>query len=199
MELNFSLHPGQLEVFNSKARYKVVAAGRRWGKTRFAVIELLTKTLKDFTWVNRKKRLLIDLECWYVAPTYDQARDIAWGLLKNLGEPIITKTWENDGKLQLANGRCIQIKGSDKPDRLRGVGLSHVVLDEYASMKPQTWDTILRPTLADVAGTATFIGSPMGKNHFYETYRGAFERKDWSAHHFLSTDNPFLPLDEIVQ
>ena len=188
MEINLSLHPGQLDVFETKARFKVVAAGRRWGKTRFAAVELLTKALQEHCWVNRHKRSLRGMEAWYVAPTYDQAKDIVWGTLKDLAGKLVVKTWENDGKLQLANGRCIQIKGSDRPDRLRGVGLSHVVLDEYASMKPQTWDTILRPTLADVGGSATFIGTPLGKNHFYDLYKGAYTKTGWAAFHFESKD-----------
>lgn len=199
MELNLSLHPGQLDVFRDKARFKVVAAGRRWGKTRFAAVELLTKALQEHCWINRHKRSLQGVECWYVAPTYDQAKDIVWQTLKDLAGDLITKTWENDGKLRLANGRHIQIKGSDRPDRLRGVGLSHVVLDEYASMKPQTWETILRPTLADVAGSATFIGTPLGKNHFYDLYKSAYQKPNWCAYHFISTDNPFLPTEEIQE
>ena len=198
MELNLSLHPGQLRVFEDPARFKAVAAGRRWGKTRLAVIELLTRALANETVVNKKKRSLAGVEAWYVAPTYDQARDIVWDLLKDLAAPVIDRTWENDGKIRLINGRCIQIKGSDRPDRLRGVGLSHVVLDEFASMKPETWDTILRPTLADVGGSATFIGTPLGKNWFYDLYRNAFLSDDWSAWHFESEDNPYLPTQEVA-
>jgi hypothetical protein len=190
VEINLSLHPGQLEVYQDQARFKVVAAGRRWGKTRLAAIELITRALLDECTINRRKRSLRGVEAWYVAPTYDQAKDIVWGLLKELAGELVIKTWENDGKIQLANERIIQIKGSDRPDRLRGVGLSHVVLDEYASMKPQTWDTILRPTLADVAGSATFIGTPLGKNHFYDTYKQAIRDPEWSAYHFESQANP---------
>ena len=199
MQLDLSLHDGQLEVFKSRARYKVVAAGRRWGKTRFAVIELLTKALADHKYIGKRKVNLKDLEAWYIAPTYDQARDIVWQMLKNMAGDIITKTWENDGKLLLANGRCIQIKGSDRPDRLRGVGLSHVVLDEFASMKPETWHTIIRPTLADVSGSATFIGTPLAKNHFYDIYTTACMdlSKEWRGWHFESKDNPFLPKAEV--
>lgn len=198
-ELNLTLHPGQLDVFRDRRRFKVVAAGRRWGKTRFAAVELLTEALKDQVTVNRRRRSLKNVEAWYVAPTYDQARDIVWGLLKDLARDVITKTWENDGKIQLANGRCIQIKGSDRPDRLRGVGLSHVVLDEFASMKPETWESILRPTLADVAGSATFIGTPAGKNHFYDLYEQALagEDDDWAAWHFETRENPYLPTAEV--
>ena len=197
MEINLSLHPGQLEVYESKARFKVVAAGRRWGKTRLAAVELLTKALQDHAWVNRHKRSLRGVESWYVAPTYDMARDIVWGLLKDLAGKLIVRTWENDGKIELVNGRFIQIKGADRPDRLRGVGLSHVVLDEFASMKPETWNTILRPTLADVGGTATFIGTPAGKNWFYDLWKNAHTQKRWQAFHYLSTSNPYLPTEEV--
>ena len=73
MEINLSLHPGQLQVFQAEGRFKVVAAGRRWGKTRLAAIELLTMALKDHCWVNRHRRSLQGVEAWYVAPTFDQA------------------------------------------------------------------------------------------------------------------------------
>lgn len=197
MELNFSLHPGQLQVFKQPSRFKCIAAGRRWGKTRYAAVEILTKALEEETTVNGRPRSLEGMEVWYVAPTFDQARDIIWGLFKQLAQPVIRKTWENDGKIQLLNGRCIQIKGSDRPDRLRGVGLSHVVLDEFASMKPVTWEEILRPTLADVAGSATFIGTPLGKNWFYDLYTQALVEDGWTAWHFESADNPYLPHAEI--
>ena len=201
MKLDFSLHPGQMSVFKSRARFKVIAAGRRWGKTRLSAVELLTQGLKSSVRRNGLTRSTQHLEAWYVAPTYDQAKDIMWSLLKRLGEPVIKKTWENDGKILLANGRFLQIKGSDKPDRLRGVGLSHVVLDEYATMKPQTWESILRPTLADVQGTATFIGTPdewTPKNHFYDLYMAANGLPGWERWEFKTIDNPYIPSEEIA-
>jgi phage terminase large subunit-like protein len=89
------------------------------------------------------------------------------------------------------------LKGSDRPDTLRGVGLAYVVLDEYASMKPVVWEQIIRPTLADVRGGALFIGTPAGKNHFYDLYKDALDDDDWDAWQYNSTDNPFIPGDEI--
>ena len=109
-------------------------------------------------------------EVWYVAPTFNQAKDIMWNLLKTLGEDVIESTLENTAQIKLINGRKIQLKGSDRPDTLRGVGISYVVLDEYAFMKPDVWDLIIRPTLADVRGKALFIGTPEGKNHFYDLW-----------------------------
>lgn len=197
MEIDLTLHPGQIEVIESPKRFKVCAAGRRWGKTRYGCVELITKALQDETQVNGRKVELRDFECWYVAPTYDQARSIVWGLLKNLCGDLVKKTWENEGRIQLINGRMIQIKGSDKPDRLRGSGLYHVLLDEYASMKPRTWVEIIQPALTDVEGTATFIGSPMGKNHFYDIWKDAQSLPDWDAFHFKTQDNPYLPAAEV--
>jgi len=118
-------------------------------------------------------------------------------MLKELGRDLIVQAYENTAVLTLINGRKIYLKGSDRPETLRGVGLAYVVLDEYASMKPQVWEQIIRPTLADVRGGALFIGTPAGKNHFFDLYKDALEDDDWDAFQFTSTDNPFLPSEEI--
>lgn len=198
MELNLQLHPGQLEVFSDPARFKAVAAGRRWGKTHTAAVFVITQALETSKEVDGRTVDLTPFEVWYVAPTFDQARDIFWGLIKDMAKDLITKTWENDGKILFRNGRCIQIKGSDRPDRLRGVGLSALVMDEYADMKPQTWTEILRPTLADIEGRALFIGTPKRKNHFYDLYLTGLQDQDWACYHFESTNNPYLPKGEVA-
>jgi len=120
-----------------------------------------------------------------------------WKLIKGLGKDVINQTLENTGVVKLINGREIHIKGSDRPDTLRGVGLSYVVLDEYADMKPQVWEEILSPTLADVEGGALFIGTPKGKNHFYELLKQGERDEDWACFEFKSMDNPFIPKKEI--
>ena len=185
-ELNVDLHPAQLEIFHSEARFKVVAAGRRFGKSRLAAWILLIKALQSDS-----------KDVFYIGPTFQQSKDIMWAMLKELGEDLIVAAHENTAVLTLINGRKIYLKGSDRPDTLRGVGLAYVVLDEYASMKPNVWEQIIRPTLADVRGGAMFIGTPAGKNHFYDVYQDAMELDDWEAFQFNSTDNPFIPADEI--
>ena len=112
---------------------------------------------------------------------------------------LIQQTHENTATMTLVNGRKISLKGSDRPDTLRGVGLAYVVLDEYASMKVEVWEQIIRPTLADVKGGALFIGTPAGKNHFYDIWKEADEDKneDWEAFQYNSTDNPILDPEEI--
>lgn len=186
--LNVKLHPKQLEVFNNKTRFKVVAAGRRFGKSRLAAWTLLIEALK-----SKEK------DVFYVAPTFQQAKDIMWGMIKELGHEIIASAHENTAVLTLVNGRKIYLKGSDRPDTLRGVGLAYIVLDEYADMKANVWEQILRPALADVQGGAMFIGTPKGRNHFYEIYKLGESGKDpeWTSFHYTSYDNPLIPESEI--
>lgn len=186
--LQVKLHEKQLEIFNDDHRFKVVAAGRRFGKSRLAAWTLIIEALK-----SKEK------DVFYIAPTYQQARDILWGLLKEIGHEVITSAHENTSVLTLINGRKIYLKGSDRPDTLRGVGLAYVVIDEYADMKPEVFEQIIRPALADVMGGALFIGTPKGRNHFYElfTYANADKDKDWVGFHYTSYDNPLLQKSEI--
>ncbi len=196
MDLNFELHKKQREVFLSEARFKVCAAGRRGGKSYLSAVTLLLEALKD---VNRFNIPLRGKEVWYVAPTYQQARDIIWGLLKELGQGVIQTVHENTSTMTLVNGRTIKLKGSDRPDTLRGVSLAYVVMDEYAFMKPEVWDMIIGPALSDSRGEALFIGTPSGKNHFYDLWvEGASEKlPDWESFHFNSLDNPIISAEEL--
>lgn len=195
-DINFALHPAQREIFDSKARFQVAACGRRFGKSYLACVKMLVEACKD---TNEYGYPLKGKDIFYVAPTFQQAKDILWSLLKELGHQIIAQAYENTAVVRLINGRRIHLKGSDRPDTLRGVGLSYAVLDEYASMKPETWEQILRPTLADVKGGALFIGTPAGKNHFYELYLSAQQEKDWESFTYTSVDNPYLDPDELAQ
>ena len=186
-DIKVALHDAQMQIFKSKARFKVVSAGRRFGKSRLAAWVLLINALQ-----SKSK------DVFYVGPTFQQSKDIMWGMLKELGQDVIKAAHENTAVLTLINDRKIYLKGSDRPDTLRGVGLSYVVLDEYASMKPEVWEMILRPTLADVKGGALFIGTPAGKNHFYKLFQDAHEENDWEAFQYSSTDNPLLDPEEIA-
>ena len=187
-DIKVALHDAQMEIFKSKARFKVVSAGRRFGKSRLAAWVLLINALQ-----SKSK------DVFYVGPTFQQSKDIMWGMLKDLGKDVIKAAHENTAVLTLINDRKIYLKGSDRPDTLRGVGLQYVVLDEYASMKPEVWEMILRPTLADVKGGALFIGTPAGKNHFYKLFMEASEEEDdWESFQYQSTDNPLLDPKEIA-
>lgn len=187
-DLKVEFLPWQQDVYGHSARFKVVAAGRRCGKSRLAAWMLLLNALQS----ERG-------HVFYVAPTQGQARDIMWGVLEELAHPIITSKHVNNMQIKLINGSTISLKGADRPDTMRGVSLGFLVLDEYADMKPQVWEEVLRPALADQKGTALFIGTPKGRNHFYELYKYAELSEDdtYKAWHFTSYDNPLLDPTEI--
>lgn len=188
MDLDISLLAWQQEVWNDPTRFKVVAAGRRTGKSRLAAYLLLVNALQT-TRGN----------IFYVAPTQGQARDIMWNTLLELGQGLIESSHINNLQIKLVNGIMISLKGADRPETMRGVSLKYLVLDEYADMKPDVWELILRPALADLKGSALFIGTPMGRNHFYELYRAAELEidSDYKAWHYTSYDNPILEKEEI--
>ena len=187
-ELNVKLLPWQQTVYNSPVRFKVVAAGRRCCKSRLAAWLLIINALQAKSG-----------HVFYVAPTQGQARDIMWGLLLDLAHPIISSSHVNNMQIKLINGASISLKGSDRPDTMRGVSLKYLVLDEYADMKPSVWEEVLRPALADQKGECLFIGTPKGRNHFYELYKYAELSDDptYAAWHFTSYDNPLLDPNEI--
>lgn len=146
---------------------------------------------------------------WYVAPTYRQAKMIAWDMLnkaiQRLPNELVKKTNESELSVVVGNNSRIEIKGADNPDSLRGVGLNGIILDEYADIRPQVFGEIIRPALTDKKGWATFIGTPKGFNHFYELYTGAqahterFPTELWDTFHFTSYDNPLLDKGEIEE
>jgi predicted phage terminase large subunit-like protein len=186
--LNIELLPWQQDVWNSDKRFKIVAAGRRTGKSRLAAWLLIVNALKDGAG-----------QVFYVAPTQGQARDIMWATLLELGNPVIKSAHINNLQITLINGKVISLKGADRPETMRGVSLKFLVMDEYADMRPSVFEQILRPALADQKGQALFIGTPMGRNHFYELYKYAelSEDETYQAWHFTSYDNPLLDPEEI--
>lgn len=188
MNLNVELLPWQQKVFSDKSRFKVIAAGRRTGKSRLAAWSLLIYGLSS----DRGS-------VFYVAPTQGQARDIMWQMLLELGHEVIESSHVNNLQIKLINGTYISLKGSDRPETMRGVSLKFLVMDEYADMKPEVWEQILLPALTDLKGDALFIGTPMGRNHFYELFKYAelSEDDDYRAFHFTSYDNPLLESSEI--
>jgi len=187
-ELNIELLPWQEEVWDDDTRFKIVAAGRRTGKSRLAAWMLIVNALQTTRG-----------HVFYVAPTQGQARDIMWTMLLDLAHPIIKSSHINNLQLTLINGATISLKGADRPETMRGVSLKFLVMDEYADMKPAVFEQILRPALADQKGHALFIGTPMGRNHFYDLYKLAELGDDdsYKSWHFTSYNNPLLDKEEI--
>lgn len=185
--LDVNLIPWQQEVWTHPSKFKVVAAGRRCGKTELAAWRLLINALTDG---------ITDRDCarFYVAPTQSQARDVMWGKLHELGQGVIVKSHINNLQITLVNGQTISLKGADRPETMRGVKLADLVLDEYADMKPYVLEEILVPALSDYDAGYLMIGTPMGRNHFYEEFIKAKigDDEEYAAFEYTTYDNPYI-------
>ena len=178
----------QAEVAASDKRFKVVCAGRRFGKSVLAIRELAR--------VARTP----DSKVMYVAPTYQMCRNIVWSPLKNKLRDLnwIKKVNESRLEIILRNNSIIMLRGADSPDSLRGIGLNATVIDEVADVKPEVWTEVLRPTLSDKSGTALFLGTPKGKgNFFFDLYNMAATDKTWGAWQFTTLEGGNVPEEEI--
>ncbi len=186
--INVRLLNWQQEAWKDNKRFQVIAAGRRCGKSRYAAWRMIVAALDGSPG-----------EVWYIGITQGNARDVMWSLLHELARPIIKSSHVNNLQITLINGATISLKGSDRPDTLRGSSLKLAVLDEAAFMKPSVWEEIIRPALSDQKGRAVFIGTPEGRNWFYDLYVYADQNddEDWCAYHYTSYDNELLDPEEI--
>lgn len=176
------LHPHQAEVAKDPARFRVLACGRRWGKSRLGALLCVATAA-------RGKR------AWWVSPSYPMSA-IGWREIKRLALQIPgMAVRESDRKIEIGHGYA-QVKSSDNPNSLRGEGLDLAVLDECAFMAGDTWTQAIRPALADRQGKAFFISTPKGRNWFWSLYMqsGQNDVKAWS---FPTADNPFIVPTEI--
>jgi len=180
------LKPPQWSVFTCDARFRILVAGRRFGKTYLALTELCRAAWKSGSLA------------WYVGPTYKQAKRIAWKPLKQLTRPYWASTPnETDLRIDLVTGGTICLRGADNYESLRGDGLDFLVLDEYASMAHEAWPEVLRPSLADKQGRSLFIGTPKGYNHFYDLYQKAQKHPNWATFQYTTIEGGNVPADEL--
>lgn len=179
------LTPGQREVLESTARYRVVVAGRRWGKTRMAAVAAIEAALAG-------------QRVWWVAPTYDLAR-AGWDTLLYLAQAI---PWAEvrlaDRMLRLGRG-AVWVRSADRPQNLRAHGIDLLILDEAAFLRADVWQAVMRPSLADRQGRAIIISTPLGRNWFYDLVKAAEERPGWAVWHYTTADNPHIPPEEIAE
>ena len=172
-----------------KERFGVVVAHRRAGKTVAAVHDLVDAALR----INLK-----DGRFAYVAPFYAQAKDVAWVYLKRAVAPIPgVGINETELRVDLPNGSRIRLYGADNYDRLRGIYLDGVVLDEFADMDPRAWSEVIRPALADRQGWAVFIGTPKGRNAFADLYERAEADPEWFALRLRASETGIIPDSEL--
>lgn len=198
INIPYTPHAKQEEIHADSTRFRVVAAGRRWGKTVFAINELIRAALSNPAQANKPVQ-----RSWYVCETYRQAEMIAWRTcLKYLPDALIKAKNVNKLSIELINGHIIEFKGSEDPDKLRGVPLVFVILDEYGNMKPEVFTEVIRASLLDAKGRALFIGTPGadGSPHFHDIFRlGQGKAEDYKSWLFYTKDNPHIDQGEIAK
>jgi phage terminase large subunit-like protein len=189
--LNWVLLAWQIEVWKHPARFKVIAAGRRTGKSNYVIKKVLKKALEAPE----------GSAVAYIAPTLAQARQICWDAMLEQGKGVVKSAHVNNMDIVLTTGRKIHVRSAENPDTMRGLKLFYAAIDEgafIANLKA-LWEKVLRPALADLEGEADFISSPDGRNDFYELYQYALTSGDpeWAAFHYTTRDNPTIPVKEI--
>lgn len=156
----------QFQPYHDRAaRFSKIVAHRRFGKTVGCINDLERAALTN-------PRQFPPPRYSYIAPTYAQAKDVAWGYLKHYSAPIPgIETSESELSVEYPNGARIRLYGADNYDRMRGLYNDGVVIDEPAQIDPRAWPEVIRPTLSDYQGWATFIGTPKGRDWFYRIDR----------------------------
>lgn len=164
---------------------------RRAGKTVACVADLVCDA------VMTKKQ---DARFAYVAPQFNQAKDVAWMYVKRLvyDQPGV-KLNEAELRADFPNGARVRLYGADNPDRLRGIYLDGVILDEYADMRPSIWGEVIRPMLMDRKGWAAFIGTPKGRNEFFRIYERAEDDGEWFNLTLKASESGLLDAAEIAE
>lgn len=188
------LTPAQATIVNDRHRFRVVNCGRRFGKTTLAIWEMFGKA------VAKSNRFVA-----YIAPTYQQARDIAWQELKKVCLPLAENI--NESRLELTlktkdgGTSKIWLRGWESIETLRGQHFDMVVIDEIASMRnwEVNWQEVVRPTLTDTIGEGLFISTPKGFNHFYDLFNKQNIDTDYKSFHFTTYENPHIPPEEILK
>ncbi len=178
-------HPGQMLILGTAARFKVVACGRRFGKTTLGQILLLEHALAGG-------------RAWWLSPTYGMAGQV-WRDLRAVGLGLGADISAAQHRIVLPTGGVIAVRSAHNPDHLRGAGLDYAVLDEAAFMPPSLWPEVVRPMLLDRQGGALFLSTPYGRNHFWELFKLGMDpaAADWAAFQFTSYDNPMIPRAEL--
>lgn len=170
-------------------RWACIVAHRRAGKTVAAINELIKGAFE----CERE-----DPRFAYIAPYFAQAKDVAWAYLKRYTAPIPgVQVNESELRIDLPGGARIRLYGADNYDRLRGIYLDGVVLDEFADMDPRAWSEVIRPALSDRQGWAAFIGTPKGLNAFWEIYERSKTDPAWFSLRLRASETDIIPPAEL--
>lgn len=185
-----ALHSHQQPIFNDPTRFRVLVAGRRFGKSRLACAMIIDGLLRG-------------QNLWWVAPTFDISKRVGWRMLTTALRPLIDGGYaiinKSDLLITLPNGGMFQAKSADRPDKLVGEGLDGVVMDECGIIQEMAWLESIRPALADKLGWAVFIGTPKGRNWFWRVFQDGLDplKPEWASWKHATSDNPYIDPAEI--
>ena len=187
MSIGTKLHDAQKQIALDPHRFRVVCAGRRFGKTVVVIDQM------------KARAAIPNSRIAYIAPTYQQARDICWMELRRDCEQAAKAINESRLEITLVNGSSIVLRGWENIETLRGQKFDLIVIDEIAMMRNfwEMWQEVIRPTLTDTKGEGIFISTPKGFNHFYDLFNLEAKDSDFKSFHYSTYDNPYIDPEEI--
>jgi phage terminase large subunit len=186
----YAPRPHQVEIHEKLKRFNALVCHRRFGKTVLCINQLISSALRSKLEAPRFA---------YIAPQLKQAKAVSWDFLLRYSEPFRVSANIAETRVDLFNGARVSLYGADNPDALRGIYLDGVVMDEYAQMAPKTWTEVVGPALSDRKGWAIFIGTPKGRNAFYDLYEKALTNPEWFAAMFKASESGVLDDDELAR
>ena len=183
-------HQSYLHQQINRYRWSVLVCHRRFGKTVCMINHLIRSALMS---------KLKNPRFAYIAPTFKQAKSIAWDYMKQFTSKIPnTKFNETELRVDLPNGSRITLLGAENSDGLRGIYLDGCVIDEYANIDGKLFAEIIRPALSDRKGYCVFIGTPAGmNNNFYDLYQHANGAEDWFNYKAKASDTKIVDPEEL--
>lgn len=189
IEIPYAPRKQLLPFHDRKERFACIVAHRRFGKTVGAINDLI----RDCLTIPRDA-----VRCGYIAPYFNQAKAIAWDYVKEFTAPIPGMAFnESELRADFPNGARLRLFGADNYDAMRGLYFDSVVLDEPADFPASAWPNVIRPALSDRQGRATFIGTPKGKNEFWEIYDKATKDDNWFSLVLPASQTGVLPQIEL--
>ena len=189
IKLGYQARPAFKPLHTRQQRFGCIVAHRRAGKTVASIMDLIDAALR----CDKPNPRFA-----YIAPYYAQAKDVVWSYVKQYAGPIPgVMVNESELRVDFPNGARLRLYGADNYDRLRGIYLDGVVLDEFADQPPQAWREVIRPALSDRQGWALFIGTPKGRNAFYDIYQAAVASDDWLAIKLKASETGLIPASEL--
>ena len=184
--IEWTLNTTRKKILKDQSRFKVIVAGRRWGKTVLSLMYLL----KDPFQQGERR--------WFITPTYRQGKMIVFPVLRQMFQGFVgAKLNESEMSVMFDNGAELSVKGADNEHNLRGVELTKCVMDEMAYIKPHVWEEIVYPMLATTQGSVLFIGTPNGYDVMYDLYSRGQSDQEWRSWQFKTIDGGFVPAEEI--